>query len=196
MAGGTTGATGREVFCADRAGARRGFYGLVATGPDRADVVSAQGQRYGFRVPWPPLLFLAVRHTLYCAALAHADRPEPETPLFHAPLMNIDAQGAVCLGTAETPPTCSLDQYAGGRPRYAKPISPMSAIPTPCNSTARPASTPNGIFNSGAGWTANPRFRARHWCRSGPARARGSLGCCSPRAFPASPTLSRVVPGF
>ncbi|MCB1821861.1 MAG: PRTRC system protein B, partial [Candidatus Competibacteraceae bacterium] len=63
-----------------------------------------QGQRYGFRVPWPPLLFLAVRHTLYCAALAQADRPDAETPLFHAPLMNIDAQGAVCLGTAEVPP--------------------------------------------------------------------------------------------
>ena len=71
-----------------------------------------QGQRYGFRVPWPPLLFLAVRHTLYCAALAQADRPDAETPLFHAPLMNIDAQGAVCLGTAETPPACSLDQCA------------------------------------------------------------------------------------
>jgi PRTRC genetic system protein B len=40
-----------------------------------------QGQRYGFRVPWPPLLFLAVRQTLYCAALAQADRPDAETPL-------------------------------------------------------------------------------------------------------------------
>jgi len=71
-----------------------------------------QGRRYGFRVPWPPLLFLAVRQTLYCVALAEDARPEPDTALYHAPLMNIDAQGAVCLGTAEPPPACTLEHCA------------------------------------------------------------------------------------
>lgn len=69
-----------------------------------------QGQRFGFRVPWPPLLFVAVRQTLRCAALAQDARPEPDTALYHAPLMNINAEGEVCLGTAEPPSACTLDQ--------------------------------------------------------------------------------------
>jgi len=67
-----------------------------------------QGQRFGVRVPWPPLLFVAREQRLWCAALAEDARPEPETPLFHAPLMNVDASGQVCLGTADVPPDGTL----------------------------------------------------------------------------------------
>lgn len=42
------------------------------------------------------------------AALAENARPESETPLFHAPLMNVDANGQVCLSTADVPPDGTL----------------------------------------------------------------------------------------
>ena len=71
-----------------------------------------QGQRFGVRVPWPPLLFVAREQRLWCAALAEDARPEPETPLFHAPLMNVDASGQVCLGTADVPPDGTLPHRA------------------------------------------------------------------------------------
>ena len=71
-----------------------------------------QGQRFGFRVPWPPLLFVAARQKLWCAALAHDARPEAETTVFHAPLMNIGAEGDVCLGNADPPPDCTFEQRA------------------------------------------------------------------------------------
>ena len=70
------------------------------------------GQRFGVRVPWPPLLFVAREQRLWCAALAEDARPEPETPLFHAPLMNVDTKGEVCLGTAEVPPDCAIESHA------------------------------------------------------------------------------------
>ncbi|HRY14769.1 MAG TPA: PRTRC system protein B [Candidatus Competibacteraceae bacterium] len=70
------------------------------------------GQRFGFRVPWPSLVFVAYRKTLACAALVKNARPEPDTALCHAPLMNIDAQGRVCLGTAEIPTDHALERCA------------------------------------------------------------------------------------
>ena len=33
-----------------------------------------------------------------------------DRPQCHAPLMNVDAGGAVCLGTAEAPPDCALER--------------------------------------------------------------------------------------
>lgn len=68
---------------------------------------AGQGRQHGFRVPWPPLAFVAARGALWCAALAKSARPDAGTPLFHAPLMNVDARGQVCLGSAEAPPGCS-----------------------------------------------------------------------------------------
>lgn len=69
-------------------------------------------QRYGFRVPWPPLVFIAARQCVWCAALAQNRRPTAQTPLYHAPLMNIDRQGAVCLGSAQPPPSGAPDPQA------------------------------------------------------------------------------------
>lgn len=70
------------------------------------------GQRFGFRVPWPSLVFVAREQRLWCAALAENTRPEPETMLYHAPLMNIDAHSEVCLGTAEVPPDSTIPSLA------------------------------------------------------------------------------------
>ena len=70
------------------------------------------GQRFGFRVPWPSLVFVAHRQGLWCAALAQKARPQPDTALFHAPLMNIDAQGQVCFGTADIPPDHAVEHCA------------------------------------------------------------------------------------
>lgn len=70
------------------------------------------GQRYGFRVPWPPLVLIAARQRLWCAALAQNRRPTAQTPLYHAPLMNMDRHGAVCLGNAAPPPSCAPGQQA------------------------------------------------------------------------------------
>ncbi|MCB1810534.1 MAG: PRTRC system protein B [Candidatus Competibacteraceae bacterium] len=71
-----------------------------------------QDKRLGLRVPWPTLLWLAHKKTLWCAALAKNARPSPASPLYHAPLMNIDAQGQVCIGTAAIPSEHSAESQA------------------------------------------------------------------------------------
>lgn len=47
-----------------------------------------EGHTVGLRVPWPPLVFVARRQSLWCAALTANARPKPHAPLCHAPLMN------------------------------------------------------------------------------------------------------------
>lgn len=66
-------------------------------------------QHYQFTVPWPHLLFAVVNNILYCAALATATRPSDDTPLYHAPLMNVYRNSEVCVGTADTPDTVTFD---------------------------------------------------------------------------------------
>ena len=69
-----------------------------------------EGHTVGLRVPWPPLVFVARRQSLWCAALTANARPKPHAALCHAPLMNVDREGAVCLGTAEAPPDCAIER--------------------------------------------------------------------------------------
>lgn len=56
-------------------------------------------------VEWPPLLFIARKASpcLRVFALGSNKRPTKDTKLYHAPLMNIDAQGRLCQGTATLP---------------------------------------------------------------------------------------------
>jgi PRTRC genetic system protein B len=70
------------------------------------------GQRFGLRVPWPPLVLVASNQCLWCAALADDARPDADAALYHAPLMNVDAQGQVCLGTADAPPDGTIESRA------------------------------------------------------------------------------------
>jgi PRTRC genetic system protein B len=61
-------------------------------------------QRHLYRVPWPTLIFVA-RRTGHLDVFASRvqTRPTPTTPLYHAPLGNISAAGAMCWGTIAAP---------------------------------------------------------------------------------------------
>jgi PRTRC genetic system protein B len=61
------------------------------------------GQTLTLEAPWPTLLFAAREQTLRLAAIKGRGRPTPRTPLYHAPLMNLYADGRVCLGSATVP---------------------------------------------------------------------------------------------
>ena len=58
---------------------------------------------YRFAVPWPTLILDASESGLRVAALASTRRPGARSALFHAPLMNVYANSAVCLGNAVRP---------------------------------------------------------------------------------------------
>lgn len=61
-------------------------------------------RRVRLDVIWPSLVFAAsARGNLLLTATSGARRPHPGTPLYHAPLMNIDASTAVCQGSVTTP---------------------------------------------------------------------------------------------
>lgn len=64
-----------------------------------------QGQRVqSIRAPWPRLVLIADRDgELRVFAIKGAERPTPDTPLFHAPLMNINSQGLLCFGNVSKP---------------------------------------------------------------------------------------------
>lgn len=53
--------------------------------------------------PWPGLLMAAHQRALQVFALGGAERPAPETPLYHLPLPNLDRGAQVCLGDARPP---------------------------------------------------------------------------------------------
>lgn len=70
-------------------------------------------QKRMLTVPWPSLVFHARNGGLRVAALrTRTKRPGPNTRLFHAPLMNIYDNGALCLGNI-TAPSCDLSGMAG-----------------------------------------------------------------------------------
>ena len=64
------------------------------------------------QVSWPSLLFLARGNRLWLAALDSDARPDADTPLYHAPLMNHDARNGLCFGNAERPARASLETMA------------------------------------------------------------------------------------
>lgn len=64
-------------------------------------------------VPWPNLVLARAKGRFMVAALETSARPTADTPLHHAPLMNIDDKGSVCLGNASGPKGYSLEVMAG-----------------------------------------------------------------------------------
>lgn len=58
----------------------------------------------------PALLFIRDLHELRMFALNSDARPTLNTPLYHAPLMNINGQGSLCLGDARLPEIISSDE--------------------------------------------------------------------------------------
>ena len=64
---------------------------------------TSKGKGETYNVVWPHLIFRAVKRTLYVAAVATAERPLEHTPLLHAPLANVNAEGLVCTGSSRLP---------------------------------------------------------------------------------------------
>ena len=60
------------------------------------------------KVAWPSLMFVASNKGLFVAALASNERPQPDTPLYHAPVMNVGDEGNVCLGSASRPSAINI----------------------------------------------------------------------------------------
>lgn len=62
---------------------------------------------------WPSLVVLVIGRTLFLAAVAGDERPTADTPLFHAPMPNVFADGRVCTGSAVLPRDHALADMAG-----------------------------------------------------------------------------------
>lgn len=62
---------------------------------------------------WPSLVFQVIGRSLHLAALAEDVRPSATTPLFHAPLMNVYANSAVCTGDAKLPVNADISSMEG-----------------------------------------------------------------------------------
>ena len=58
----------------------------------------------------PALLFIRDLHNLRIFALNSNNRPSLQSPLFHAPLMNINQSGNLCLGDARLPSVIASDE--------------------------------------------------------------------------------------
>lgn len=62
-----------------------------------------------YEMLWPNLIFLVVDNRLSVCACAGNQRPDNQTKLFHAPLMNVYDSTAVCVGNAMVPSAADID---------------------------------------------------------------------------------------
>ena len=69
-------------------------------------------------VPWPNLIFCASQKSLGLAAYTGSRRPTQDTPLYHAPLMNVHEQTTLCTGNALLPGSWSLRD----RPKFEEVV--------------------------------------------------------------------------
>lgn len=61
-------------------------------------------------VEWPNLLYMALHNGgMRVFGLGNASRPDETSTIYHAPLMNIDSKGLVCLGSATVPKIASFE---------------------------------------------------------------------------------------
>lgn len=79
----------------------------------RAMHFNIKSRTFSLQVPWPTLVFLVSEGQLSLAALAEVSRPEAHTPLFHAPLMNLNEATRLCTGNAIVPRGSGLADCAG-----------------------------------------------------------------------------------
>lgn len=79
----------------------------------RAMYFNVNSTLFSLRVPWPTLVFRAIDGHLSLAAILQSDRPTCDTPLFHAPLMNLNEATALCTGNAPVPRGCSVADCSG-----------------------------------------------------------------------------------
>jgi PRTRC genetic system protein B len=71
------------------------------------------GRHFCHRVSWPPLVWILKDRNLTIFALGRSSRPTIESPTYHAPLMNIDKKGELCLGSAQLPRNLSVGNLEG-----------------------------------------------------------------------------------
>jgi len=89
---------------------------LVWSVPGRVRPMCFRGKEDGplrLDVPWPTLVFAATDGAIRLAAIKSRGRPTARTPLFHAPLWNVYADGRVCLGSASVPHLDGIDAVPG-----------------------------------------------------------------------------------
>lgn len=79
----------------------------------RAMYFNVNSTLFSVRVPWPTLVFRAIDGQLALAALMTSERPTGDTPLFHAPLMNLNEAAVMCSGNTPLPQGCSIADCAG-----------------------------------------------------------------------------------
>jgi PRTRC genetic system protein B len=79
----------------------------------RAMYFNVNSTLFSLRVPWPTLIFRAVDGHLALTALSQSERPTADTPLFHAPLMNLNEATFLCIGNAEVPRGSSVADCVG-----------------------------------------------------------------------------------
>lgn len=72
------------------------------------------GKRRGCNVVWPNMLWLAdtKQRLLRVFAIGKGGRPGYESPVYHAPLMNIDSWGRLCEGSAHLPRKMTVEKLA------------------------------------------------------------------------------------
>lgn len=70
------------------------------------------GKRSGV-APAPGLVFVAKKKDLWVCAVQGNERPTADTPLFHAPLMNVWKDGRVCTGSMHIPDSSLAQAVAG-----------------------------------------------------------------------------------
>lgn len=79
----------------------------------RAMYFNVNSTLFSLQVPWPTLVFRVIDGHLSLAAILQSERPTADTPLFHAPLMNLNEVTALCTGNADVPHGCSVCDCAG-----------------------------------------------------------------------------------
>lgn len=70
----------------------------------------AEGDETDLSAPWPGLVFDACAgQSLRIAAVKNETSPDENTPLYHAPLLNLDYDGDMCFGNIRIPDTACFD---------------------------------------------------------------------------------------
>lgn len=64
------------------------------------------------KVPTPGAIFVAGPQTWSVFAYKGAQRPQPDTPLFHAPFYNVDRTGSICVGNVSVPKSTAAERIA------------------------------------------------------------------------------------
>jgi len=75
----------------------------LVPGKVRPMLFRLSGRSQALRVPWPTLVFQATERSLRVVALKSSRRPQRDTPVFHAPLMNFYYDTRMCFGGAGIP---------------------------------------------------------------------------------------------